>query len=955
MIIDENTFESKLERLLAANADERVSVLLRWGNPDDQLLTLIDSISKLSVVNAKRAVEATQMAIDLSDRLDCSLAQARSRRAATRALAYAGRFEDSMAIGTEAVKLAAEAGLVEEVGRLHLAIMHPYIETGRFAEAITAGLHAHELFDEAGNTALAARADINLGIIYQRSDNLNQAMECFDRARPHFDDDPLTRGHLDNSRGEALVALNEFEAAEQAFIEARDAFDASDAALTAAIAESNLADLAVRRGRLAEAMSYFERARRRLEASQSITHLARLHAEQADAHLLLGLPQDALTGYETALVQLLDCGLTLEAARARAGMGAALFRTGRLVEAETALAAAAVGYDELGHTTARARIDLVRSEIALSRHQYDTARVIAMKSLAVLHHRPADAAQVRLVLARVAMLTGENEIAETEINAGLIAARKLDLAPLLADLYHAQGCLQLDAESCREAVVSLTTAANHVERVHGSLQARRFRMAFLGDRALIYEDLVRAYLGEGGPDSIQHALQTAERCKGRELLDEIRDAFAEPSPDDKTDSDDNRIQLHRKILEARSDLDALYSHIADEQYRENSIAADRLGWKETLHKQEARLEALEARLDIVTGRTTTRKEDVEVTSLPEDMLEESVIIEYFIARGELMAFIIDSRCTPHWQSLGEIGDIGAMMKRLRFQIDRGLHADNTNPQRQDRLHRDYRREAKNLHDRLLKPFAKQLEGVRRVTLIPHGPLHAIPMHVLHDGERYLIESCAVHYAPSLGMLRQLWVSTKTVDQERGEMLAVGVSDKRAPNIQKEARAVASRFTSSRLLLGNQASLATVTEAMCSSRRLHFACHGSFTGDNPLGSGLRLADGWLTARRIYGLRLCADLVVLSACETGCLSVKSGDELMGLARAVLSAGARSLLLTLWKVDDSTAAELMTRFYEYLGDAASSVGKTADSIRAAQLDMLNNNEHPAKWGPFALIGTP
>ena len=98
--------------------------------------------------------------------------------------------------------------------------------------------------------------------------------------------------------------------------------------------------------------------------------------------------------------------------------------------------------------------------------------------------------------------------------------------------------------------------------------------------------------------------------------------------------------------------------------------------------------------------------------------------------------------------------------------------------------------------------------------------------------------------------------------------------------------------------------------------LHFACHAHFDPEDPLASDLTLADGRLTVRQILDeLSLHADLVVLSACETGQSRLQRGDELIGLARAFIYAGTPSVLVSLWPVDDITTCLLMETFYDHL----------------------------------------
>ena len=133
--------------------------------------------------------------------------------------------------------------------------------------------------------------------------------------------------------------------------------------------------------------------------------------------------------------------------------------------------------------------------------------------------------------------------------------------------------------------------------------------------------------------------------------------------------------------------------------------------------------------------------------------------------------------------------------------------------------------------------------------------------------------------------------------------------------------------------------------------LHLACHGRFSAENPLASGLKLADRWLTVRDVYGLRLRASLVTLSGCDTGRTVVGGGDELVGLMRGFFAAGAASLLISLWTVNDESTAELMTRFYDAWRGGAT---KPA-ALRSAQRALLATRPHPVFWAPFLLGGLP
>jgi CHAT domain-containing protein len=139
-------------------------------------------------------------------------------------------------------------------------------------------------------------------------------------------------------------------------------------------------------------------------------------------------------------------------------------------------------------------------------------------------------------------------------------------------------------------------------------------------------------------------------------------------------------------------------------------------------------------------------------------------------------------------------------------------------------------------------------------------------------------------------------------------------------------------------------------------------HGEFRPDNPLFSGLKLADGWLTTLDIFNLKLSASLVTLSACQTGRNVVAAGDELLGLMRAFLGTGTASLVLSLWKIEDRFTQRLMENFYALLADGWSK----GAALRESQLRFVRSagmtpegagaiESHPYFWGAFFLVGDP
>ena len=146
--------------------------------------------------------------------------------------------------------------------------------------------------------------------------------------------------------------------------------------------------------------------------------------------------------------------------------------------------------------------------------------------------------------------------------------------------------------------------------------------------------------------------------------------------------------------------------------------------------------------------------------------------------------------------------------------------------------------------------------------------------------------------------------------------------------------------------------------------MHFACHGLFDGERPTRSSLALtptksSNGRLSAQEIIGMRIPAELVVLSACETAKGRIYRTEGILGLAQSVMVAGAPRVLSSLWKVDDEATRALMVKFYELWrprGEGAKPMG-AAEALRAAQAHVRAQAKwkHPYYWAAWVLWGLP
>jgi len=210
----------------------------------------------------------------------------------------------------------------------------------------------------------------------------------------------------------------------------------------------------------------------------------------------------------------------------------------------------------------------------------------------------------------------------------------------------------------------------------------------------------------------------------------------------------------------------------------------------------------------------------------------------------------------------------------------------------------------------------------------------------------LIDRFAITYAPSASVYV---LCRNRPAPAQGPGLILGVPDPRAPMIEDEVHAVAAILPEAELLVGEHATRRALEERGPRAGLLHIATHARFREDRPMFSAIRLGDGYLTLYDLHQLSLPVDLAVLSGCSTGRSVVAGGDELLGLVRGLLHAGAQTLLLTLWDVQDRSTAMFMNSFYRRW----MALGDKAAALRGAMLELRETHPHPYYWAPFVLIG--
>ncbi len=248
-----------------------------------------------------------------------------------------------------------------------------------------------------------------------------------------------------------------------------------------------------------------------------------------------------------------------------------------------------------------------------------------------------------------------------------------------------------------------------------------------------------------------------------------------------------------------------------------------------------------------------------------------------------------------------------------------------------------------LYDGLLGPLVERLRGRRRLLIVPSGVMHYLPFHLLYDGTGYLIEQHEVVILPAAAML-----TLPPVKAPAGALVLADSWGGKLPATAHETEQVA-RLMDGELHEDGKASLASLSAAPRSV--LHVAAHGEYIDDQPELSYIELSGKRVYTDDLFQHHLGYELVTLSACETGLATVVPGDELVGIGRGFLYAGAGALITSLWLIDDQLTVLLMEHLYSQLRQGAS---KSA-ALRDAQLKLLTEMPqlHPAFWGAFQLVG--
>ncbi len=490
------------------------------------------------------------------------------------------------------------------------------------------------------------------------------------------------------------------------------------------------------------------------------------------------------------------------------------------------------------------------------------------------------------------------------------------------------------------AINQYRQAIELIETVIESTGVDEFKIGLGAQAAETYQRFVHLLVDSGNPEE---AFEYSERARARTFRDHMQNTHIRPHSNASVSDLEEYQILRTELAELEKRLIAQKEQAGDE------------------HSQELSREINEKRREFENLYINIKLEDPQYASLiaaepfePDKqqflkevqtlLSPEITLLAYIVTPETTLAFIITHRSFEHI-------DLQIAPGELRKNIDAILKMpQNPNIARPQELEK--------LYHALIEPLKQHLT-TPLVGIIPHGILHYLPFAALSDGKQDLIDDYTLFFLPAASALKFIRPKEKSAVPNvlfMANSKPVGLEPLPYSDLEDEAIA---RYYKAKLLVKNKATESAFKEQASQYTLLHLSAHGELNVRNPLFSRIVLQpdqktgdDGNLEVHEIYQLDLSqTDLVVLSACDTKLGRQSKGDEIIGLNRAFLYAGASSVIASLWKVNDQATSTLMNLFYLYLRQGKSK----AEALQAAQKATRALYPHPYYWAGFVLTGHP
>ncbi|MGM0588100.1 MAG: CHAT domain-containing protein [Bacteroidota bacterium] len=535
------------------------------------------------------------------------------------------------------------------------------------------------------------------------------------------------------------------------------------------------------------------------------------------------------------------------------------------------------------------------------------------------------------------------------------------------------------SEYAQAALETFDLSIEVIDKVQQELRSEESKLQWGIRSREVFERAIKAcqILNEetGDPLYLEKAFHYAEKSRSRVIIGQINDSHAKQFagvPD----------SLIAQEEELRTVLGDLQLKLASASFQKDSSKV--MQYRESLYRYDERLNNHIQFLERAYPeyyKLKYQREVVSATQLQEQILTpDQAMVQYFLGDENQFMFVLDQQ------------NIKLVSQPINKQLKQHVYALRRNIIQQDRD--SLALMSKQLYAELIQPVQSYIQDKHSLLIVPDGSMHYLPFEVLltddQSSQSYLITNYEISYIPSATLIWQNR-NRDEVSERPDRLLAMAPlfldainktytpepirsdSITPLPLTRYEVESIAKEFQNDgglmswlwdqpepSVLLESQATEAYIKSADLSDYKyLHFATHAYIKEEYPNLSGIQFyvddgpEDGVLLANEVYNLDIDADLVVLSACETGLGKVVEGEGIIGFTRPFLYAGASNLMVSLWKVADRSTAEYMIDFYEH---ALSGESYTTAS-RKAKLKMIQSGQFsdPWYWSPFVLIGHP
>ncbi len=894
-------------------------------------------------INANHSVELAEAIIQIGQARHDVSQTALGIMARGDALKLLGRTAEAWQALEEAGNLFLSADNDVGWARTRIGRLLICVDLNHVSQALADAERAQAIFSQHGEQEKHLRLELNIAIVYDLLGEHAQALALYQAALIHAyalgAAGAAYLGALYTNIGLTYEALGDFQRSALHHEKARAFFIERNQPSAIAITESNLAHIAMTQGRYRHALKLLHHAHGLRITERLFRDAARISCDIIECYLLLNRYIDARDlAYKLIDIHRAFHSTYLEA-MSLLHLATAEAEAGNLEAAQVALDAAEPIFTALGATSWVTTTHLRRGRIALEQGHINDALRAARSTAAHYAATGQDVnyAAAMLLQGQASFAAGDLQTAENAALVALRIAQRCNVPPLRYASHLLLGRTAEAHGALSTAIRRYQAAAATVDRVQRSLTIT-LRPGFLEDKGEALRALLMLYLRGG---HVAAAWEALERAKGQVLLgylanrEQLRWA---------NDEDDSRT-LVEELNQLRAEHQSFY-HIA---HAEPSVATDgprAMSPAQALsevNSRERRMRAITEQLYLRGGEEGYQRHRQMPSLLDiQQHLDGTLLIEFYHDGIDFWAWTLDRdrlnlHCLPAPSEM-----ITSLLAQLEINLAAALQLGPNGPAVRA-LSRSARRIAQRLYQLLLEPFAALLPGHRRLTIVPYGPLHYLPFHLLHTGASYLIELYEIVILPAAALLSQ-----PSPQCTGGALVLAHSREGCLPQTLLEGQSVQRLFGGE---IRSEGAADRSALQVPPRQILHIAAHGEHRLDNPDLSYIELADGQLYTDDLLQQDMRYELVTLSACETGRAKVALSDELIGLGRGFLYAGAGALIVSLWRIVDARVVVFMEQLYSALYQGASK----AAALQAVQRSLLaaEPDLHPAFWGAFQLIG--